>query len=668
MADKYSNIPVPTPTNKPVPSTDIRDHVFGGAKIDEFVTSLQKTYTDRFGQPHFTIEGLRWVAQQAIASFGYILVDSFQAGATLSLPNQVLRNTANGEYYRWDGPLPKTVPAGSTPQTTGGIGAGAWLGVGSAVLSSSQDGAGDELVAVKQPFPGAVASTVHEKMKQLRSAQDFGSNGGDASNKTAELNNAFASFGHDGNGELYLEPGIHIANDYLNNPFGIETTGPGYIAIPKANGVRRITSYADKHKYTFGKEYLYAAYNRMKRGQGVMDGRLNVYLYGDSTLHGGNGEAFNLKPENWISALFRYAGAPNVNITNRAIPGTKVESLDTGTDLGPNTKLIIIKYGVNDAAYPKDVRHQIFMEQLNLKLAEIRTKPYGDISNLSIILMGPNTTNDSPNGRDEEWYETIRGIYAAAARKFQCAYFDTYGLFRDPNGAAGLWLDAPPSLGSGIGIHPVDEGNMWIYGEMFDEFFSVNKVAYFSANSRWNLPGIVEGISYTASPLGLYRASETWHTVSTLSGWPVSGLCRGYLSIDGVTTQSVYDNLSSRVLHRSAKPGNTQWNPFTGVAADLNLGNGWIAASSNYNTPSVILTSDGTAVLRGAIRAGTVDAGTAMFTIPAGFRPLRTSRHVVPTGVGVATAIIELTPNGQGTIVGGADNALMFLEGITYSV
>ncbi|EPY1673807.1 hypothetical protein ACW9T4_003009 [Salmonella enterica subsp. enterica] len=140
-----------TPTNLPVPSEKPQDLKFNAGKIDEFVTSMQREYEDRFGGKHYTIEGLRWVAQQAIAAFGYITMDSFQAGATLTLPNQVLRDTSTGEYYRWDGAFPKDVPAGSTPDSTGGVGIGAWLGVGSAVLSgefgSEMVGHGNNTVA-----------------------------------------------------------------------------------------------------------------------------------------------------------------------------------------------------------------------------------------------------------------------------------------------------------------------------------------------------------------------------------------------------------------------------------------------------------------------------------------------------------------------------------------
>ncbi|HHA1700670.1 TPA: hypothetical protein ACOEGA_000569 [Enterobacter asburiae] len=122
------------PTNLPVPSESPRDLKFNAGKIDEFATSMGWTYTDRFGNQHYTIDGMRWLAQQAISAFGYITMDSFEDGNTLTLPNQVLRLEATGEYYRWDGPFPKDVPENSTPDTTGGIGAGKWLSVGDTTL------------------------------------------------------------------------------------------------------------------------------------------------------------------------------------------------------------------------------------------------------------------------------------------------------------------------------------------------------------------------------------------------------------------------------------------------------------------------------------------------------------------------------------------------------
>ncbi|MGL4200351.1 MAG: hypothetical protein ACRCTT_02735, partial [Enterobacter roggenkampii] len=169
------------PTQDSVPSESPRDLKFNAGKIDEFVTSMGWTYTDRFGVQHCTIEGLRWLAQQAIAGFGYITIDSFEDGNTLTLPNQVLRLEATGEYYRWDGLLPKNVPASSTPESTGGIGPGAWLSVGYAALkqqlASAADGMGDNLVTVKQPFTGSKATTVHQKMREIIAISDGSSSG-----------------------------------------------------------------------------------------------------------------------------------------------------------------------------------------------------------------------------------------------------------------------------------------------------------------------------------------------------------------------------------------------------------------------------------------------------------------------------------------------------------
>ncbi|WP_337026114.1 hypothetical protein [Pantoea eucrina] len=122
------------PTQNRVPSESPRDLKFNAGKIDEFVTSLVNTYVDRFGSEHYTIEGLRWLAQQAISQYGWIPVGTFQAGATLTLPNQILKDTIDGEYYRWDGALPKTVPSGSAPESSGGIGVGSWISIGDSSL------------------------------------------------------------------------------------------------------------------------------------------------------------------------------------------------------------------------------------------------------------------------------------------------------------------------------------------------------------------------------------------------------------------------------------------------------------------------------------------------------------------------------------------------------
>ncbi len=79
------------------------------------------------------------------------LPGSFDTGATLNIKNELLVHT-DGTYY-WNGTLPKYVPAGSTPDSTGGVSDTAWKLVGDvrlrADLASNSAGKGADLVKFK---------------------------------------------------------------------------------------------------------------------------------------------------------------------------------------------------------------------------------------------------------------------------------------------------------------------------------------------------------------------------------------------------------------------------------------------------------------------------------------------------------------------------------------
>jgi len=97
----------------------------------------QAIWKDRFGRDRRSWYGIEKMAENAITSLGYITIDSFQAGATLTLPNQVLRNLPTMEYFRWDGAFPvggKVVPPGSTPTPQG---PGGWVSVGDGALRNN---------------------------------------------------------------------------------------------------------------------------------------------------------------------------------------------------------------------------------------------------------------------------------------------------------------------------------------------------------------------------------------------------------------------------------------------------------------------------------------------------------------------------------------------------
>ncbi|WP_272693506.1 hypothetical protein [Providencia sp. PROV039] len=172
------------PTQKPVPSSDVKDLFFNSEKIDEWVNSLQHEYTDRFGKCHKTAAGIEWVfsqlverfkieSEQALLAAGYAPVGTFQEGAEVVSRNGTVLwklPDGDGDHYRWDGDLPKLVPTGSTPQSTGGIGKGAWVSVGDASLR------GDLARESGANRVGYLSSTVYDRLSEVVSLTDFSDN------------------------------------------------------------------------------------------------------------------------------------------------------------------------------------------------------------------------------------------------------------------------------------------------------------------------------------------------------------------------------------------------------------------------------------------------------------------------------------------------------------
>lgn len=76
------------------------------------------------------------LGELAVSREEYVtLSGSFDTGVTVNTKNELVVFT-DGKY-RWDGVLPKEVSAGSTPEASGGIGDGKWVGVGDASLRSN---------------------------------------------------------------------------------------------------------------------------------------------------------------------------------------------------------------------------------------------------------------------------------------------------------------------------------------------------------------------------------------------------------------------------------------------------------------------------------------------------------------------------------------------------
>lgn len=105
--------------------------------------------------------------RRSLAEAGLTLVDgSFEEGATANSSTDAVWYIAGGQCYTWDGVFPKVVPVGSTPESTGDIGTGAWLSVGDASLRSELAASGDKIVA--SSFGGTVFSDYEKTITTRR--------------------------------------------------------------------------------------------------------------------------------------------------------------------------------------------------------------------------------------------------------------------------------------------------------------------------------------------------------------------------------------------------------------------------------------------------------------------------------------------------------------------
>lgn len=183
---------------------------------------LAKEYADAAsssaGNAKDSEDEARRIAESIKASgqIGYITRRSFEKGFDVTTWNEVLLWEEDGEYYRWDGTLPKNVPAGSTPETSGGIGLGAWVNVGDASLRadlSSSDGA--RLIGVRSG--GTVQDSLSDIEKSIKHAQPLS-------------DRRIVAIAHRGYSETYLEQTL-MAYSQCNADVlevDMQTTSDGY--------------------------------------------------------------------------------------------------------------------------------------------------------------------------------------------------------------------------------------------------------------------------------------------------------------------------------------------------------------------------------------------------------------------------------------------------------
>jgi len=165
MARTYNNIPVPTPTKNTVPSADIRDAVFAGAKLDEAMTSQSEYYTDRLGVYRVTYKGFEVSFNNQMAGQNNLFLVAEEVrerlisaaiDAQISRINDAVKNSGykalgqyeNGPYtvtdYNqgivYDGDFWKISPSVDLPYTTAGTTSLTWNSTDSVKFVNASDG------------------------------------------------------------------------------------------------------------------------------------------------------------------------------------------------------------------------------------------------------------------------------------------------------------------------------------------------------------------------------------------------------------------------------------------------------------------------------------------------------------------------------------------------
>ena len=121
-----------------------------------------------------------------LSSLGIMRSIFFSKGGVLESKKDVAIYEEDGMLYTWNGSYPKTVEAGSTPESTGGIALNAWvLNDTAGVRLEFASGTGDTMVGNKLDYPGTVVVTQRSRNNLNPSVLDFGADKSGVNDSTA---------------------------------------------------------------------------------------------------------------------------------------------------------------------------------------------------------------------------------------------------------------------------------------------------------------------------------------------------------------------------------------------------------------------------------------------------------------------------------------------------
>lgn len=598
-------------TGNPLGSSAAKDLYDNAQNFDFALNDItQVIWKDRFGRNRRSWYGIESYVAEAAAAYGYTILSgvTFQTGATVNI-NDILLNTVDGQYYKWTGSFPaggKVVPAGSTPETSGGQGNGKWLGVGSQAAFNETRRA------------GAISNGIQDAINTSQPWQTV----------------------------LTINDDETVPS--LTNEYGVEIDARRG-RVFDSSGVQLTTYSNPRSRFVTGQEYLNYVTNKMIMADGVTVAKKTYILWsGDSTVVGVNTAWPPASIGDFYAKRFGIIDVKNTALghSGKSLYEWGFFYIDTEWAQHAAADLIILRWGINDQMLGYTLEQ--CKEALDRGLSKLRENKA--VGQQSIIIMAPNTTSDTPNGRDEKWYEQLTAIMRAKAKQYKCMFFDTYGMWQDARGAAGNWLDDPYS--DGRGIHPNDAFTAQIHHELFEYIYGPCAVINGSSNLFSNNGSSLQFIGSAYPPNTFHIGMSWWRTDPTDTSWPLDGVVQVERFVDGVAVQKLYGYTSdsTRVcFSRVGRLSENTWSNWRGLQNSMTpiLQNGWSVASSRTGTYQK--STDGVVTLSAVLTGGTTTTGTVVMTLPTGFRP-KNDISYIPCGTNTGTALFNVLANGQVTI------------------
>jgi len=457
-------------------------------------------------------------------------------------------------------------------------------------------------------------------------------------------------------GYLIIDKDYYVPN--LVNLNGIKFKGSGrLLKDAKGSGKDRANSESDNYQYVFGREYLSHFHQKYIDG---WTAKPKVIFSGDSTTWGVPSSLYNVNElfENVANAkgMQTVYGIDSINAGHSGESTATWLSTHLDVDMAQNPNLYVLRWGINDGA----LNPATFLSNLRAGLYKIRVTLGKQIDSLSIILMAPNSTNDTPNGRDATWYESQLQGLKEIAREFSCVFIDTYSYFRNVASASNIYMDDP--YGNGIAIHPYPVMYQWITSIISDVVFPDVVCSKASLTNFTSTSG-GEATTPIATVPSSFGYGLTARRTAPGDGYQYDGNIFTLRTGDETLFQInfPYGTNSRDFSFRVGSSATDQWSTFSRV------GGAFFTLTSPYTIPArpsaglIIKVEGSLACLSGyiTIPATTIPVGGIIATIPAGVR-ITTTDSILILGTtnasGIAHVRIEINPDGTITCPDGVSN------------